>query len=72
MPDIFKALATIMAWGFWIGSWCTLLIVLIKGSMTGTLWGPEPPPMIVPVFFLVALAQGVSAVVIMRLRQKME
>ena len=72
MPPIFKALATITAWALFISGWITALSTLLVGITTGGLYGPGPPPMVIPVFFLVALAQAVSAVVVMRLRQKME
>lgn len=72
MPQIFKALATIMAWTLWISSWLTAFFALFVGITAGAFSGSEPPPMVMPVFILVALAQAVSAVVIMRLRQKME
>ena len=72
MPPIFKALASIMAWGLWIGSWVMVLSILTANITSGRLFGAEPPPMVVPVSFAVALAQGIGAVVVMRLRQKME
>ena len=72
MPNIFKALATIIAWVLWVSSLIMLVSVVLMGIITGTMYGSESPPMVVPVFFLVATAQAVSAVVIMRLRQKME
>ena len=72
MPHIFKALASIMAWGLWIGSWIMVLSTLTGAISSGCLFGSEPPPMVIPVFFAVALAQGIGAVVVMRLRQKME
>ena len=71
MPDIFKALASITAWTLFIASWVTALCTLFSSIATGGLFGAEPPPMVVPVFFLVALAQAVSAVVVMILRKKM-
>ncbi|MFC1918955.1 hypothetical protein ACFLUN_00020 [Chloroflexota bacterium] len=72
MPGIFKPLATIMVWVLWI---CGLLMgfsIFIHGIALGVLYGPEPAPMEVMVGFAVALAYGVGAVVVMRLRQKME
>ena len=72
MPQIFKALASIMAWALWISSWLTIFGVLTGSIMSGCLFGTEPPPMVVPTFFAVALAQAVGAVVVMVLRKKME
>ena len=73
MPPIFKALASIMAWGLWIGSWVAFLSIFVTGIIEGTLYGGgDPPPMIFPAFFAVALAMGVGSVVVMVLRKKME
>ena len=72
MPDIFKALATIQAWAMFISSWVIGLLVLVTGLITGRLFGPEPWPMVIPVFSAVSLAFGVSAVFVMILRKKME
>jgi hypothetical protein len=72
MPQYFKALATIMAWAMWIGSWVTFIGILTGSITSGCLFGSEPPPMVVPVFFAVGLAEGIGAVVVMVLRKKME
>ncbi len=72
MPNIFKALASITAWTFFIVSWVAGLSTLIMGIVNGQLFGAEPPPMLIQLGFLVSLAWGLSAVVVMRLRQKME
>ena len=71
MPPIFKALATITAWFLFISAWINALSTFLSGIITGDLYGGEPP-MQIPVFFAVALAQGVGAVVVMILRKKME
>ena len=72
MPDIFKALASITAWVLWVSGMVMGFSIFIHGIMLGVLYGPEPPPMAMMVGFAVALAFGVGAVVVMRLRQKME
>ena len=72
MPQIFKALASVMAWVLFINSWVIGLSALMMGIVTGCLYGSEPPPMVLPVFFALSIASGVLAVVVMRLRQKME
>ncbi|MFC1980056.1 hypothetical protein ACFLVS_04285 [Chloroflexota bacterium] len=71
MPDIFKALATILAWIFFI---CALVMgfsAFIMGIITGNLYSAQPP-MVLIVSFAVSLAYGVGAVGIMILRKKME
>ena len=72
MPDIFKALASIQAWAFFIIAWVMGLSVLVTGLITGRLLGPEPPPMVMLGFFALAFTYAIGAVVVMRLRQKME
>ena len=72
IPDIFKALASITAWTLFIASWVTALTTMVSSIAGGCMFGTEPPPMVVPVFYLVALAEAVSAVVVMILRKKME
>jgi hypothetical protein len=71
MPDIFKALATIMAWGLWIIAWVTGLSTLVL-FVIHQIGATEPPSMVVPAFFAVALANGIGAAVVMILRKKME
>ena len=71
MPDIFKALASIMAWGLWIGSWITTTCLIIAGLMNNKFFGGEPLPMVFPAMFAVGLALGVGSVVVMILRKKM-
>ncbi len=72
MPQIFKALASIMAWILWISGLIMGLSTFIMGIISGSFYGSEPTPMVFPVSFAVALAYGIGAVVVMRLRQKME
>ena len=72
MPDIFKALASITAWALFILGWVTGLSTLISGITTGCLYGSQPPPMVIPAMFTLGAAELVLAVVVMRLRQKME
>jgi uncharacterized membrane protein len=72
MPDIFKALASITAWGLFIISWVIGLSTAIMGIVNGKLYGDEPAPMIFPVFFAVSIFCAVSAVVVMILRKKMD
>jgi len=72
MPQVFKPLTSIMAWTFWITAWLMGLGALIMGLVSNTLFGDEPTPVIIPIFFALALAYGFLSVVIMRIRQKME
>ena len=72
MPDIFKALASVTAWAFFIASWVTALATMLSTIISGAMFTAEPPPMVAPVFYLVALAYGLAAVVVMILRKKME
>ena len=72
MPEKFKALASITAWTMFIVFWVMGLSTFLKGLISGALYGGEPVPLVIPVSFAVALAYGVGAVVVMRLRQKME
>ena len=72
MPQTFKALASIMAWAFWITAWLMGFGALVMGLVSNTLFGDEPTPAMIPIFFALALAYGFLSVVLMRLRQKME
>ena len=71
MPQIFKALASITAWGMFIAFWVMGLSAFVMGLITGELYGGEPP-MVLIVSFAVTVAFGVGAVVVMILRKKME
>ena len=73
MPGVFKPLATIMAWVLWVSGMVMGFSTLIVGIIAGDLFNPaQPVPMAYPAIFAVALAYGVGAVVVMKLRQKME
>ncbi len=72
MPQIFKALASILVWVLWICGMVMGFSVFIHGMITGAIYGTEPPPMSVWAGFAVALGFGVGSVVVMLLRQKME
>ncbi len=73
MPGVFKPLATIMAWVLWVSGMVMGFSTLIIGTIAGDLFNPaQPTPMAYPALFAVALAYGVGAVIVMRLRQKME
>ncbi len=73
MPGVFKPLATIMAWVLWVAGMVMGFSTLIIGTIAGDLFNPaQPTPMQYPALFAVALAYGVGAVIVMRLRQKME
>ena len=73
MPQIFKALASILVWILWISGLVMGFSTLIIGTIAGDLFNPaQPAPMEYPALFAVALAYGVGAVVVMILRQKME
>lgn len=72
MPDIFKALATLSAWGLWIISWIIGISTAVMGIVSGHLYGDEEPGMIYPAMFAVSIFCAVSAVVVMVLRKKIE
>ena len=73
MPDIFKALATIMAWILWIVSLVMGFSAFVVAIITGALYSTtQPMPMIFPVTWAVSLAFGIGAIVVMLLRKKME
>ena len=72
MPDIFKALATIMVWILWISGLVMGFSTLIKGIILGDLYGAKATPMVYPAAFAVALAFGIGAAVVMLIRKKLE
>ena len=72
MPQIFKALATTMVWVLWISGLVMGFSVFFHGVILGDLYGPEPAPMSYWAGFAVALAYGVGAVVVMKLRKTLE
>jgi hypothetical protein len=70
MPDIFKALATIMAWILWIVALVMGFGTFIRAMIT---LGPrDVTPMVYPGTWAVAGFYAIAAVVIMILRKKME
>ena len=73
MPQIFKALASIMVWVLWISGLVMGFSTLIIGTIAGDLFNTEAVvPLAYPVMFAVAGSYAVLAVVIMILRKKME
>lgn len=72
MPDIFKALATIMAWILWIIALVMGFSTFIVGTISGELYGGGGLSMAYPATFAVAAFYALAAVVIMILRKKME
>ena len=72
MPDIFKALATIMAWIMWIFAIISGLSAFAMGILSGDLYGAGKYSMEYPATFAVAGFYAIVAVVIMILRKKME
>ena len=73
MPPIFKALATIMAWVLWIVALVMGFGTFISGTISGDLFSTtQETPVSLAVFWAVALAYGIGAVVVMILRKKME
>ncbi len=72
MPQIFKALASILVWTMWIVAWVIGLSTLMMGIVRGDLFGPQPPVMSYWAGFAIALAYGIGAVVAMRLRKSLE
>ena len=72
MPPVFKALATITAWTLWICAWAMWLSELLLGILHGTLFGPEPVPMVKMAGLAIALGCAISSVVAMKLRQMLE
>lgn len=73
MPQIFKALASIMAWILWISGLVMGFSTLIIGTIAGDLFNvAQPMPMVYPAGFAVALAFGIGAVVVMKIRKDLE
>jgi len=73
MPQIFKALATIMVWVLWICGMVMGFSTFIVGTIAGDLFNAaEPVPMAYPAMFAVALAFGLVALVGMKIRKGLE
>jgi vacuolar-type H+-ATPase subunit I/STV1 len=72
MPDIFKALATTMAWVLWIVALLSGFSAFIMGVLSGDMYGGGEYSMTYPATFAVAGFFGLASVVIMVLRKKME
>ena len=73
MPQVFKALATIMVWILWI---CALVMgfgTFVMGIISRDLFNTaKAPPMAYPALFAVAGFYAILATVIMLQRKKME
>jgi hypothetical protein len=73
MPQIFKALASIMVWVLWISGLVMGFSTLIVGTIAGDLFNvAKPEPMVYPASFAVALAFGIGALVAMKIRKGLE
>lgn len=73
MPQIFKALASILVWILWISGLVMGFSTLLLGIIRGHLFAISPPPTMEYVaWFAVALAYGIGAVVVMKLRKMLE
>ena len=72
MPQIFKALASIMVWILWLSGLVMGFSTLVLGIMAGHLFSTEVTPMSYLVGFAVALAYGIGAAVVMLIRKKLE
>jgi hypothetical protein len=73
MPQIFKALATIMVWILWVSGLVMGFSTLIMGIIGGDLFNAaKPVPMAYPAMFAVALAFGIGALVAMKIRKSLE
>lgn len=72
MPQIFKALASILVWVLWISGLVMGFSVLITGIARGDIYGPQASPMSIWAGFAVALAFGIGAVVVMKIRKGLE
>ncbi len=73
MPNIFKALATIMVWILWISSLVMGFSTLIVGTIAGDLFNPSAvAPMPYPAFFAVAGFYAIVALIAMKIRKGLE
>ena len=73
MPQIFKALASIMVWVLWICGMVMGFSTMIVGTIAGDLFNAaKPVPMAYPAMFAVALGFGLVALVGMKIRKDLE
>jgi hypothetical protein len=73
MPNIFKALASLSAWGLFVLGWFIIVINVVMGAIGGEYFNPAKVPSAeMGLFAGLGVASVVLAVVVMRLRQKME
>jgi hypothetical protein len=72
MPQIFKALASIMVWILWISGVVMGFSVFFHGIALGELYGSEAPSMSIWAGFAVALAFGIGALAAMKIRKSLE
>ena len=72
MPQIFKALTTIMAWVLWISALVMGFSVLIMGIIRGELYGSARVPMSDWAGFAIALTFAIGSVVVMKIRKTLE
>lgn len=72
VPPIFKALATITAWGLFIFAWVMGISAFAMGVYHADLFGTEATPVSYAIFWAVAGFYAIASVVVMLLRKKME
>ena len=73
MPQIFKALATIMVWILWVSGLVMGFSTLIIGIIAGDLFNPaQPLPMSYPAAFAVAGFYALLALLAMKIRKGLE
>jgi hypothetical protein len=72
MPQIFKALTTVLVWILWISGLVCGFSVLIHGIIIGDLYGPVPPSMSSWAGFAVAIAFAFGAMAAMKVRKSLE
>ena len=72
MPQIFKALASILVWVLWICGMVMGFSTFIVGIVRGDLFGAQPPVMSYWAGFAVALAFGIGALIAMKIRKGLE
>ena len=73
MPNIFKALASIMVWVLFISSLFIAFTSLLLGILSGQLFQVGvTPPMFYPIAWTVAIGAGILSVCAMVLRKMLE